>query len=110
MNPVLPSPDPKRILVRGVNWLGDAVMSTPAVRIIKKGRPDARLTVLVKAKLADYWRRFPEIDLAQNKVGIFGKVCKLGQGLRPGDRVEIYRPLITDPKESRRSRAAKHSA
>ena len=55
-------------------------------------------------------RRFPEIDLAQNKVGIFGKVCKLGQGLKPGDRVEIYRPLITDPKESRRSRAAKHSA
>jgi len=37
-------------------------MSTPAVQAIKRGRPDARLTVLVKAKLADYWRRIPEVD------------------------------------------------
>ena len=51
--------------------------------------------------------RFPEIDLAHNRVGVFGKLCRLDQGLRSGDRVEIYRPLIADPKESRRSRAAK---
>ncbi len=53
-------------------------------------------------------RRFPEIDLKKNKVGIFGKVCKLEQTLREGDRVEIYRPLIADPKEARRARAARH--
>jgi len=52
-------------------------------------------------------QRFPEIDLANNKVGIFGKLCKLDQVLRAGDRVEIYRPLIVDPKEMRRNRAAK---
>ncbi len=52
--------------------------------------------------------RFPEIDLEHNKVGIFGKACKLGQVLREGDRVEIYRPLIADPKEARRTRAAGH--
>lgn len=52
--------------------------------------------------------RFPEIDLANNPVGIFGKQCKLDQILRPGDRVEIYRPLLADPKEARRSRAARH--
>ncbi|HKJ77564.1 MAG TPA: RnfH family protein [Gammaproteobacteria bacterium] len=50
--------------------------------------------------------RFPEIDLDQNKVGIFGKLTKLDQSLRPKDRVEIYRPLIADPKEVRKQRAA----
>lgn len=49
--------------------------------------------------------RFSEIDLAQNKVGIFGKAKPMTQTLRPGDRIEIYRPLIADPKESRRQRA-----
>jgi putative ubiquitin-RnfH superfamily antitoxin RatB of RatAB toxin-antitoxin module len=51
-------------------------------------------------------QRFPEIDLARNRIGIFGKVAKLDQVLRPGDRVEIYRPLIADPKEARKRRAA----
>jgi len=53
---------PFRILVRSSNWLGDAVMTTPAVQAIKRGRPDARVTVLVKAKLAEYWKRVPEVD------------------------------------------------
>lgn len=50
--------------------------------------------------------RHPEIDLARNKVGIFGKLNKLNASLREGDRVEIYRPLIADPKEIRKQRAA----
>ncbi|CAL1240267.1 RnfH family protein [Candidatus Methylocalor cossyra] len=49
--------------------------------------------------------RFPEIDLAVNRIGIFGQPCGLDQMLSPGDRVEIYRPLIADPKEARRRRA-----
>jgi putative ubiquitin-RnfH superfamily antitoxin RatB of RatAB toxin-antitoxin module len=48
---------------------------------------------------------FPDIDLANNAVGIFSKPCKLDTPLRVGDRVEIYRPLIADPKEVRRQRA-----
>jgi len=48
---------------------------------------------------------FPEIDLAKNKVGIFSKLVKLDETLRDRDRVEIYRPLIADPKEVRRKRA-----
>ncbi len=52
-------------------------------------------------------QRFPEIDLANNRVGIFGRLCKLDQTIKAGDRVEIYRPLIVDPKEMRRTRAAK---
>ncbi len=49
----------------------------------------------------------PEIDLGKNKVGVFGKTAKLDAVLYPGDRVEIYRPLIADPKEARKKRAAK---
>lgn len=48
---------------------------------------------------------FPEIDLATNKVGIFSKLVKLDETVRDKDRVEIYRPLIADPKEVRRKRA-----
>ena len=51
-------------------------------------------------------KQFPEIDLAVNKTGIFGKLIKLDTALRENDRVEIYRPLIADPKEVRRKRAA----
>lgn len=50
--------------------------------------------------------KFPEIDLNTNKIGIFGKLCKPDTPLRHLDRVEIYRPLIADPKEVRRQRAA----
>jgi uncharacterized protein len=51
-------------------------------------------------------KQFPEIDLTQNKIGVFGKLSKLDAPLRHLDRVEIYRPLIADPKEVRRKRAA----
>lgn len=50
--------------------------------------------------------KFPEIDLASNKIGIFGKLSKLDIVLRDLDRVEIYRPLIADPKAVRKQRAA----
>lgn len=50
--------------------------------------------------------RHPEIDLTVNKVGVFGRLAKLDEPLRARDRVEIYRPLIADPKEVRKQRAA----
>src|SRR5438874_3223802 len=53
---------PFRILIRSSNWLGDAVMSVPAVRAIKGGRPDAHLTVAVPEKLAPLWKIVSEID------------------------------------------------
>jgi hypothetical protein len=49
---------------------------------------------------------FPEIDLENLKLGIFGKVAKPDVALQAGDRVEIYRPLIADPKEQRKKKAA----
>ena len=52
-------------------------------------------------------QQFPEIDLQENKVGIWNRTCKLSDMLKDGDRIEIYRPLIADPKEIRRLRAEK---
>ncbi len=51
-------------------------------------------------------QKHPEIDIKKNKFGIFAKLSKLDSVLRDGDRVEIYRPLIADPKEVRKQRAA----
>ncbi len=50
--------------------------------------------------------KYPEIDLAKAKTGIYGKLSKADTLLRDRDRVEIYRPLIADPKEVRKQRAA----
>ncbi|MES9880629.1 MAG: RnfH family protein [Sedimenticola sp.] len=60
-----------------------------------------------RSKVIDH---FPEIDLAKAKMGIFGKAAKKDAELKPGDRVEIYRPLIADPKEARKKRAAEGKA
>ena len=49
----------------------------------------------------------PDINLQTNKVGLFSKIVELDVLVRAGDRIEIYRPLILDPKEARRLRAEK---
>ncbi|MDP2822877.1 MAG: RnfH family protein [Sulfuritalea sp.] len=54
--------------------------------------------------------RYPEIDLAKHKLGIYAKLAKVDTALRDRDRVEIYRPLIADPKEVRKQRAAEGKA
>jgi putative ubiquitin-RnfH superfamily antitoxin RatB of RatAB toxin-antitoxin module len=50
--------------------------------------------------------KYPEIDLKKGKFGIWNKLAKLDAPLRDRDRIEIYRPLIADPKEVRKQRAA----
>ncbi|HEX5539777.1 MAG TPA: RnfH family protein [Methylophilaceae bacterium] len=59
---------------------------------------------------SDIIRQFPEISLTENSIGIFGKPAKADTVLRHMDRVEIYRPLIADPKAARRQRAAEGKA
>ncbi|WP_284193298.1 RnfH family protein [Vibrio zhanjiangensis] len=49
--------------------------------------------------------RYPEVDLSVNKVGVFSRNVKLDATVRDKDRIEIYRPLLADPKEIRRKRA-----
>jgi len=56
-----------------------------------------------RSRLAE---RFSDIDLTALKAGVFGKLKKTDHVLHAGDRVEIYRPLIADPKEVRKQRAA----
>src|SRR6266446_2013567 len=53
---------PFRILIRSSNWLGDAVMSVPAVRAIKNGRPDAHVTIAAPANIAPMWKLVPQMD------------------------------------------------
>ena len=64
-------------------------------------------TALAAAQQSGIIDKFEGIDLENAKLGIFGKVVSPGQVLQEGDRVEIYRPLIADPKEVRKARAAR---
>lgn len=62
-----------RLLVRGVNWLGDAVMTTPALQRLRERFPEARITLLTREKLADLWQEQPFVD----------EVIRIGPGERP---------------------------
>jgi hypothetical protein len=64
---------------------------------------------IFEAILASGFHRLGLFDLTQCAVGVFGKLASLDDEIKAGDRVEIYRPLIADPKEARRRRA-KHRA
>ena len=70
--------------------------------------PDATIDAVIRQ--SGILEQCPEIDLAKNKVGVFGRLGKLSDTLHTGDRVEIYRPLIADPKEVRKQRAAQGKA
>lgn len=63
-------------------------------------------TVRQAVEASGLLEKHPELDLTQNKLGIFSKLSKPDTVLRDRDRVEIYRPLIADPKEVRKQRAA----
>lgn len=63
-------------------------------------------TVLDALEASDLLTKHPEIDLKKNKFGIWNKLSKTDAVLRDRDRIEIYRPLIADPKEVRKQRAA----
>lgn len=67
---------------------------------------DEGTTARQAAILAPVLEDFPHADVESGKLGIFGKMVPDKQALREGDRIEIYRPLIADPKEVRKQRAA----
>jgi putative ubiquitin-RnfH superfamily antitoxin RatB of RatAB toxin-antitoxin module len=66
----------------------------------------AGTTVRQAIEASGFLARYPEIDLTKNKLGVYAKLAKPDTTLRDRDRVEIYRPLIADPKEVRKQRAA----
>jgi putative ubiquitin-RnfH superfamily antitoxin RatB of RatAB toxin-antitoxin module len=72
--------------------------------LLKKELPEGA-TVMDGILASGLMAKYPELDLSAHKLGIFGKLTKADTVLRDKDRVEIYRPLIADPKEVRRRRA-----
>jgi putative ubiquitin-RnfH superfamily antitoxin RatB of RatAB toxin-antitoxin module len=72
--------------------------------LFKRSVPDGT-TVAEALQASGILDKHAEIDLANNKLGIFGKLTKADAVVRDKDRIEIYRPLIADPKEVRRKRA-----
>ena len=88
----------------------EVAYARPDEQLILPLQVPAGTTIEEAIRRSGVLERFPEIDLAQAKVGVFGKVGKLDQVLGPGDRAEIYRPLIADPKEARKQRAAEGKA
>lgn len=84
----------------------EVVYASPARQ--KVARVGLRVGASVREAIeqSGFLEEFPEIDLDKNKLGIWNKQAKADAVLRDQDRVEIYRPLIADPKEVRRQRAA----
>ncbi len=88
----------------------EVAYAKPGVQVILSVRLAAGATALQAIESSGILEKFPEIDLKQNKIGIFGKLSKLETLVRDKDRVEIYRKLIADPKEVRRQRAEEGKA
>jgi putative ubiquitin-RnfH superfamily antitoxin RatB of RatAB toxin-antitoxin module len=81
--------------------------ATPQQEFIRPMRVEPGTTVGQAIERSGVLQRFPEISLVTQPVGIYGKKKALDTPLRERDRVEIYRPLLADPKDSRRKRAMK---
>jgi uncharacterized protein len=96
-------PDGSRSVVRVVYALPDRqeIVDVPA-------EPD--MSVAAAVERSGMVRRFPEIAMRPLACAIFGRPAALAHKVRPGDRVEILRPLAIDPKEQRRQAAARARA
>ena len=95
--------NPENIKVEVVYALIDSAVVLPVTL-------RAEATVQEAIEKSDIVTRVPAIDLQSSKVGIYGKVCKMDHKLRDGDRIEIYRPLIADPKMVKKKKSAEESA
>jgi len=90
---------PKKMVV-------EVAYAEPETQVVIPLTVDEGATLEQAIRQSGVLETFPDIDLAVNKVGVFGKLGKLNQVLRERDRVEIYRKLIADPKAVRKQRAA----
>ncbi|MCP3669098.1 MAG: RnfH family protein [Gammaproteobacteria bacterium] len=84
----------------------EVAYATPEEQVILKVTVEKGMdakSAIVQSKISE---TFPEIDPESAKVGVYGKTVKLDQVLDSGDRVEIYRELIADPKAARKKKAA----
>jgi putative ubiquitin-RnfH superfamily antitoxin RatB of RatAB toxin-antitoxin module len=83
----------------------EVAYATPARQVVIAVQVDLSVTVAAAIYQSGILQEFPEVDLAVNAVGVFGNRARLGDQLRPGDRVEIYRALQIAPNEGRKRRA-----
>jgi putative ubiquitin-RnfH superfamily antitoxin RatB of RatAB toxin-antitoxin module len=88
----------------------EVAYAKPDSQVILQVKGVTGMTVLDAIEQSGIAGKYPEIEPAEAKVGIFGKATKLDVELKSGDRVEIYRPLIADPKEVRKRKAAEKAA
>ncbi|MHB1142453.1 MAG: RnfH family protein [Sulfuricaulis sp.] len=94
---------------REAGWRVEVAYATPSRQEVIEiaARPGSTIEQVIHE--SGLLERFPEIDLARSRVGIFGEIASLRDPVRDGDRVEIYRPLLADPKEARRRRAERRT-
>ena len=85
----------------------EVAYALPEKQVILELQVPEGTSVLEAAQQSGVTEQFEGIDLDNAKFGIFGKVVSPKQVLREGERVEVYRPLIADPKEVRKARAAR---
>ncbi len=83
----------------------EVAYALPGSQILRRIELEENATIANAIAASGIRRDFPEIDFAKNRVGIFGRRLTAESLLHDGDRVEIYRPLTADPKETRRRRA-----
>lgn len=91
--PEIPSKNlkPFRILIRASNWLGDSVISAPAVRAIKASRPDAHVTIAAPEKIAPVWKLVPDIDeVLPLKTGSLFSVIRTMRRQKPFDVAILF--------------------
>lgn len=84
----------------------EVAYARPERQVILKVEVPAGTTAVEAARLSGIEEQFPEIELGKHRMGVFGKLCKPDRPLNPGDRVEVYRPLLADPRAARRELAA----
>lgn len=94
---------------RDAGWRVEVAYAAPSRQEVIEiaARPGSTIEQVIRE--SGLLERFPEIDLARNRVGIFGELAGLRDPVHDGDRVEIYRPLLADPKEARRRRAERRA-
>ncbi|MCD9531691.1 RnfH family protein [Photobacterium carnosum] len=83
----------------------EVVFALPNVQRVLKLAVVAETSIQAIIEQSGILTMYPEIDLNINKVGIYSRNVKLDATARDGDRIEIYRPLVADPREIRRKRA-----
>ncbi len=84
----------------------EVAYARPEVQVLLTVEAEEGMTIREVIERSGLLAQFPEIELEAAKVGIFSKLSKLDTTVRAKDRIEIYRPLIADPKAVRKQRAA----